>query len=98
MPYKDKEKQRAATLGYKHKKLAWVAKLKIERGCDLCGYNKSPLALQYHHQSPIEKFEAISKMANRNRSKGDILQEISKCILVCANCHAVLHGAVYIEE
>jgi len=97
MPYKDTKRQRVATLEYKHEKLAWIAEMKLRRGCDYCGYDKSPFALQYHHLNPDEKVNTVSRMANSNRSKEDILHEISKCILVCANCHAVLTGGVYLN-
>jgi len=97
MPYKDPIKQAFSSLTFKHKKLAWVAGLKMERGCDYCGWNLHPVALQYHHRDKEDKRMDISRMANSNRSKESILKEIEKCDLLCANCHAVQHNIIYIK-
>jgi hypothetical protein len=101
LPYKDKDKQKAFILEYRHRKRAWVAELKLKRGCDLCGYNRSPLALQYHHRDSSEKFQGISRMVNNGKSRESILLEISRCSLLCANCHAVLQedqGSIPVME
>ena len=62
-------------------------------GCQICGYSKCNQALHFHHLDPKQKEFKISK-ANR-KSLPKILEEIEKCILVCANCHAELH---WLEE
>jgi hypothetical protein len=92
MPYKDIKKQKAAERRYKQNKLDWISALKIKRGCDKCGYRKHPAALQFHHKDAETKVRTISEMAGRNYSKEDILKEIRKCDLFCANCHAVHHA------
>lgn len=97
MPYKDPIKQAFATLTFKHKKLAWVAGLKMERGCDNCGWNLHPAALQYHHRDKKNKTQEINRMANKNSSKESILAEIKKCDLLCANCHAMQQSFTYIK-
>lgn len=79
--YKDKEKQKEACLSYKRT-------LK----CEICGYNKHPSALEFHHRNPDNKIKNISKMMNQNSSKIDIIKEISKCMVLCANCHAIIHA------
>lgn len=64
--------------------------------CAICGYNKYIGALQFHHINPKEKdFE----LSNGNcRAFEDDVKESKKCILVCANCHAEIHGGLIKEE
>lgn len=55
--------------------------------CVLCGYRKSTAALQFHHVDPSAKEFGIS---NRGLAKSleAARTEASKCVLLCANCHA----------
>lgn len=59
--------------------------------CEICGYNKCFAALQFHHTDIVDKDFEISAHYNEGRSLEDMKQEVNKCILVCANCHAELH-------
>lgn len=59
-------------------------------GCNMCGYNKNYSALQFHHINQDAKEYVISdlyRIGNINKLK----EEIKKCVLVCANCHAEIH-------
>lgn len=58
--------------------------------CSACGYNKSLKALHCHHVIPSEKLFNISSESYR-RSWDLVLKEMTKCILLCANCHAEIH-------
>lgn len=58
--------------------------------CELCGYNKCQEALAFHHLKPKKKDFAISG-DGFTRSWERIRQELGKCILICANCHAEIH-------
>ncbi len=62
----------------------WVVSLKKIGKCSNCGI-KDHRVLDYHHK--FGKSYNIADGANRCYSKEDILNEISKCELVCANCH-----------
>lgn len=62
-----------------------VHKLKIETGCQICGYNRTPSALEFHHVHPESKSEDPSYSARL--SWGRFIQEYEKCVLLCANCH-----------
>lgn len=57
--------------------------------CEVCGYNKCPAALSFHHKDPSEKDFGISSGKIRGWDKIKI--ELDKCMLVCNNCHAEIH-------
>ena len=41
----------------------------------------------FHHTDPSTKVANISNLCMDKRKDSIILNEISKCILLCANCH-----------
>lgn len=73
----------------RNKKL--YAKHKI--ACAICGYNKSKIALDFHHLDPNGKEERISILIGKH-SVAHIEEEINKCIVLCANCHRELHAGL----
>ena len=65
-------------------------------GCEKCGYNKSLNALHFHHISGKTfefRFlkENVISLQNLNI---EIIDEINKCEILCANCHAICHSDV----
>ncbi len=60
--------------------------------CSICGYHKNLAALVFHHTDSSEKDFKLDMRSLSNRKFEPIQEEISKCILVCANCHAELHN------
>lgn len=58
--------------------------------CAICGYNKCSSALEFHHLNPNEKDFTLATNANIATVKA--LEEIKKCVLVCANCHREIHA------
>ena len=58
--------------------------------CQLCGYDKSPAAFDFHHIHPEEKKFTFSN-TNCYQNKEKITEELQKCALLCANCHRELH-------
>jgi transposase len=62
-------------------------------GCLLCGYDKYPGALQFHHLDPARKEFVISRRGH-TRSFAEVKAEADKCVLLCANCHAEVEGGV----
>lgn len=60
--------------------------LKVERGCVDCGYNAHPAALQFDHVRGV-KVAAVARLVHS--AWPTILEEIAKCDVRCANCHAV---------
>jgi hypothetical protein len=61
--------------------------------CIICGYNRCPQALQFHHLNPEEKEFGISE-SGLCRSWQVMLEEAMKCILVCCRCHAEIENKV----
>ncbi len=55
--------------------------------CKDCRKTYPPCAMDFDHVG--EKNGAVSKMVLRRASKESILNEISLCELVCANCHRI---------
>ena len=60
--------------------------------CSICGYKKNLSALTFHHKDKnIKEFKLdMRSLSNRRYSK--IEDELSKCILVCHNCHSEIHN------
>lgn len=58
--------------------------------CTVCGYNKSYKALDFHHLNPEMKDFSISSKPG-GCSWASIKSEISKCVLLCSNCHREVH-------
>lgn len=62
--------------------------------CERCGYDKSLSALQFHHKNKLQKDFSISQinLNSTTHSLDSFKQEVDKCELLCANCHAEEHG------
>ena len=58
--------------------------------CQICGYNRCVNALQFHHINPEDKLHAPSDVIFKQTWEV-AFEELKKCILVCANCHAEIH-------
>lgn len=54
--------------------------------CVCCGYDNHVGVLDFHHLDPSTKSFGIGAKGY-TRSWERIVQELDKCILVCANCH-----------
>ena len=46
--------------------------------------------LEFHHLNPSEKDLTVSTLINYG-SLNRVKKEISKCVLLCANCHRKVH-------
>jgi hypothetical protein len=54
--------------------------------CVRCGYNKCYQALELHHKDGDDKEYTLSSFSyNLNNEK--VVEELKKCVLLCANCH-----------
>jgi len=72
----------------------FVTKIKLETGCKICKYNKCASSLHYHHINPEDKEFEISWAVNQQLTEEKILAEISKCALLCANCHGEVEEGI----
>lgn len=61
-------------------------------GCQRCGYNKNISALHFHHRNPNEKLFQLDSRKLSNTKWDIILEEHSKCDLLCGNCHSEEHN------
>ena len=59
--------------------------------CTMCGYNKNLSALHFHHINPKLKSFTVSQREIANRSLKILSEEVSKCTLLCSNCHMEYH-------
>ena len=64
--------------------------------CVNCGFDKHLAALQFHHRNSNNKDFLISSI--NTKSWKLIIEELNKCDLLCANCHAVKHSTNYDDE
>lgn len=67
------------------------------RKCARCGYGEFVSGIEFHHITPSEKRANIAHLVNRFSYGGkdeawtELIVELSKCILLCSNCHQSLH-------
>jgi transcription elongation factor Elf1 len=64
----------------------FTKRVKLYLGCCICGYKKSSDALQFDHKDIHTKKKEISRM--RGYSIKAVKDEMRKCRVLCANCHA----------
>lgn len=65
---------------------------KLGGQCVTCGYKKNMTALTFHHIDPRTKLFQLDLRSLSNRKQLIIDEEVSKCILICSNCHAETHN------
>jgi hypothetical protein len=68
---------------------AWTYAYQRDRGCRECG-ETDPRCLQFHHVDG-EKDDAVGSMIADSRAVGDVVAEVRKCVVLCANCHRGVH-------
>jgi hypothetical protein len=67
---------------------AWMASLKQGVPCTDCGEVFPVYVMHWDHLPGFEKVRSISEMVG-SHSRTLITAELSKCELVCANCHVL---------
>ena len=71
------------------KLLDYTREYKRKRGCELCG-EKDVRCLHFHHMDEEKEF-SISKAVQMALPIERIKEEISKCSVLCSNCHGKEH-------
>jgi transposase-like protein len=61
--------------------------------CRLCGFDAYFGALQFHHVDPATKSFQLGGRG-LTRALADLRREARKCVLLCANCHAMVEAGV----
>jgi hypothetical protein len=81
------------TISYQSKKV--ILELKLIDGCENCKYNDYIGSLDFHHINSNDKNYRISQIrfieTSCEEMRNKIINEINKCIVLCANCHYDLH-------
>lgn len=67
-------------------KRVYVQKVKTETSCADCGHHFHYCQVDFDHVRG-EKRYAIDNIVSSNLSMDYLLEEISKCDVVCSNCH-----------
>lgn len=61
--------------------------------CQVCGYDKHTGGLSFHHvDSTIKDFNVSSTKLTYSPKR--LVEEASKCLLVCHNCHSEIHAGL----
>ena len=66
----------------------WLRELKEGLECEVCGESHRA-CLDFHHRDPAAKLFCLAQTTCRSRKQ--IIDEIAKCVVLCANCHRKLH-------
>lgn len=61
---------------------------KEEKGCCKCG-DKRHYVLDFHHER--DKEYDVATGVYKGMSTSRLMEEINKCVVICANCHRELH-------
>ena len=73
--------------------IARFAEIGVVWKCVRCGYDRCVAAIDFHHTNPADKdFNVGSRQCI---SKARLSEEVSKCIVICRNCHAELHDGMW---
>ncbi len=61
--------------------------------CLICGFAQYIGALHFHHVDPSRKAFSVS-LQGVTRSLRRAREEAGKCVLLCANCHAMVEAGL----
>ncbi len=81
-PYNERSKKQRLAIA------KFISDLKDNKPCMDCGICYHYWVMQYDHRDKKTKKASISFFKGKLRTISVILEEIDKCDLVCANCHA----------
>lgn len=84
-----KKNDRASFL--RRRRTHWLNKYKEAQGCFSCLRSIKASGLAFHHEVEWEKSFSISDGIGERKPLRDLINEVSKCVVVCHVCHAVGH-------
>lgn len=88
--YRNRQRIIDANKARKQEIKQWFEIYRSTLKCTRCGFDH-PAVLDFHHLDPSEKEANVVIMVHEGYAKERILEEIAKCIVVCANCHRIIH-------
>lgn len=68
----------------------WFANYKKQLSCVTCGFDH-PAGLDFHHVERKKSNRKVYELLRDGHTKKRILEEVDKCVVLCANCHRVHH-------
>jgi hypothetical protein len=97
MPYKRRkeqlEAQRQAQRRHRDKMRQWFSEFMKDKSCLKCPESTKE-CLDFHHIDPKTKKGQVTKLLRDYRSMKKVLEEIEKCVILCANCHRKIHAGI----
>ena len=69
----------------------YLSKYLSEKACEICGINDIRV-LEFDHLNPADKSGTVSTMIKNVCSLDEIKSEVSKCRVLCCNCHRIHTG------
>lgn len=91
--YADRAEYIKAAVSKRRKKIKELAILYLGGACQICGYNRTIAALDFHHKKSEGKDFGLSQNG-LTRSWERTKKELDKCVLLCANCHREVHAGI----
>lgn len=85
----NKGKQKALVLDRKRRLRKWLWEYKKTLKCKLCPEDH-PACLDFHHQTD-DKLVDVANIESHGFGLKKLMAEISKCEVLCSNCHRKLH-------
>jgi hypothetical protein len=86
MPYKDKKDLYAAQKRHRQETRKQLTEYLREHPCEICG-ESDPIVLDFDHIDPSTKTKNVARIISGHASWKRVMEEISKCRVLCANCH-----------
>lgn len=84
---RNKERRRQAIRLRRSTKRQYVHDLKEGKSCLDCGIEYPPYVYDFDHLPQFEKSFPLSSTGMRDKTMEEIIAEVAKCELICANCH-----------
>lgn len=76
----------------------YIREYKKQHPCIVCG-ESLPGNLDFHHLDPSNKRYCVSDMIKMRSGVNVIQTEIDKCVVLCKNCHAMVHdGYINLDD
>ena len=76
----------------RHQRLKRMLIEEFGGGCAVCGYDRTPYNLHFHHVDASTK--SFSMHMGVGKAIATFREEAKKCVLVCANCHGEIEAGL----